>query len=256
MDEKRNKKDTDTTDTMSTIAQRQKAEIELIQQHLNESLERLKSYQNAFDSMIGIPHIEFTARYGETNLAQRNLTPSYLATVLNPYLIAISAIQAVINQIHGHGVRSITIKFIKQNSPISVSLDGASETIQTIKEIVVPWRRKHSELMAKLIEQEKVIEIESKKADILEKHALAKKTREEANKLSAEVEKQNNETEKIRLENEKLRLEINKEKFHLAMEVLAHIAPNLSEGEKHSYIVKLLEPLNELITNELEISSE
>jgi len=72
------------------------------------------------------------------------LTPRNLSTGVSPFLNAISDIQHIIDEILKQQPHEIQIKEIKQYSPISVSLDGASEAIGLIKDTVVPWRRKHN----------------------------------------------------------------------------------------------------------------
>ena len=91
------------------------------------------------------------------------LTTYYLTKTLTPYLDAISAVQHIINEVLGRPIQDIKIREISQNSPISVSLEGAAEAVEAIKETVVPWRRKHVAQMAIFLEQEKQVEIEIKK---------------------------------------------------------------------------------------------
>jgi hypothetical protein len=110
--------------------------------------------------------------------------------------------------------------------------------------------------MAHLTEQEKKVEIGARKADILEKRARAAKDKAEAQKISTEAEKQRAETEALKLENEKTRLELQHAKIQLALDVLAQVAPNLPETERIAYIVKLLPPLDIIVSTELEIASD
>jgi transcriptional regulator with GAF, ATPase, and Fis domain len=95
------------------------------------------------------------------------LTPNFLATKLSPYLNALSEIQNIISDVLKQKHHEIRIRMIAQNSPISVSLDGAAEAVQAVRDTVIPWRRKHAETMAHLLEQEKIAEIELKKAEVL-----------------------------------------------------------------------------------------
>lgn len=181
------------------------------------------------------------------SLAQtQQLTPKYLTENLAPYLNAIGNIQNIIDSIRERSLRNVIITAITQNSPISVSLDGAAETIQLIKESVVPWRKAHAESMARLVEQEKQTEIEVKKAEVLEKRAHAEKDRVDA-------AKQREEAEKIKLENEKLRLDLQRAKIQLALDILTQIAPALQEKERIDYLVKLLPSLDIVIFNNLEV---
>jgi len=103
--------------------------------------------------------------------------------------------------------------------------------------------------MARLLELEKQADIENKKAEILEKRVHVENER-------VETTKKRDEAEKLKLENEKLRLDLQRAKVQLAIEVLNKIAPNLSETDRISYIVRLLPPLDLLIFSELEITSK
>jgi tetratricopeptide (TPR) repeat protein len=201
-------------------------------------------------------HYQPDSEISSVILTNKQLTPRFLSKVVTPYLNAVVDIQHIIDEIKGRDKRDVLIKSISQNSPISVNLEGAAEALQQIKDSVVPWRRKHSEKMAILLEREKQAEIGARKAEILEKRALAAKGQAEAKKITAEAAKQHAETEKLRLENEILRLELHRAKIQLALDVLAQVAPNLSEPEKIAYVVRLLPPLDILVSSELELETE
>ncbi len=196
----------------------------------------------------GSTEIMLTTGNGESLTPEHDLTPNYLAAQVTPFLNAITDIQHVIDEIQGRTHSLIVIKEIQKRSPISVSLDGAAEAVQLVKDTVVPWRRKHAETMARLLEQEKQAEIECKKADILEKRAHAEKDRVEATK-------QRGEAEKLQIENEKLRLDLYRAKIQLALDMLAQVAPNLPEAEKIAYLVKLLPPLEALVSSSYQIAT-
>jgi hypothetical protein len=168
------------------------------------------------------------------------LTPRFLGFQISPYLLAIEEIQHIIDEIEGRSPQTVTIRVITQNSPISVSLDGIADAASLIRDSVIPWRRKHHEIMARLIEQEKLMEIENKKAEILERRTQSAKGREEVRKL--------------RLENEQLRLKVQTEKVKLAMDVLQQLAPTLSETEKTAFLIRLASPLENILANQSEIS--
>ncbi len=185
----------------------------------------------------------------------QTLTPHYLAAMISPYLTAIADIQYLIDEMHGRQPRELVIKSIQQESPISVSLDGAAEAVQVVQDNVIPWRRKHAETMARLLEQEKQAEIESKRAEVLGKRASASKSRAEVEKLATEVAKQREEAEKMRLENEKVRLELHRAKIQLALDMLNLLAPQMSETERIAYLIKLLPPLDIVIFSNLEITT-
>jgi hypothetical protein len=188
-------------------------------------------------------------------LFHHKLTPDYLVDTLGPFLAAIAEIQDIIDEIQGKEHREVVIESIVQQSPISISLDGASQAVQVVTDTVVPWRRKHAQEMARLATLEKQAEIESKKAEILEKRARAAKDRAEAGRLAAEAAKQREEAGRMKLENEKLRVELHRAKIQLALDILAQVAPNLPETEKIAYTVRLLAPLDTIVSSELEIST-
>lgn len=170
-----------------------------------------------------------------------DLSPYYLVHVVYPYIQQIVELQHLIDNIEKKPLSKVVIKSIQQNSPVSVSLDGASDAIQLINETVVPWRRKHAETMAQLLEQEKLADIELKKAEVLEKRAIAAKEREL--------------TGKLKIENEKLRTEtaLQQAKIQLATEIIMAITTNLNEGEIEVYITKLSPILDVLALGRLEI---
>jgi len=208
----------------------------LLAQKVAEALDGDLSYD---DTNLDGTSIKFSLPIKKENLItltstispSQKITPQYLITSIAPYINSLAEIQHIIDDAKGRQFREISVKSIQQNSPISVSLDGASDAIQLVQEAVVPWRRKHAENMSLLLEQEKQVDIESKKAEVLEKRAHAEKDRVEASKQRIEVEK-------IKLENEKLRLELHREKIQLALDMLKQIAPNLNETEKLVYLVK------------------
>lgn len=188
--------------------------------------------------------------------SDRRLTPKYLLDVVNPYLLAIADIQNVLSNIRGKSNHEVVIKSISQNSPISVSLDGAAQAMQTIVDYVVPSKRKIADEIAKLSISDKQVEIESKRAEVLEKRARATKDRAESEKLLAEADTQKAEAVKLKLQNEKLRLELQQVKIQMAMDILKQVAPNLSEIEKVEYLLKLLPPLDIVIFSSLDVQSK
>jgi hypothetical protein len=185
-----------------------------------------------------------------------NLSIEVLLNEIVPYIKAISQLQEIIDEILGHDFGQIRIRSISQNSPISVSLVGAADAIQLIRDIITPWRNKHLKELASLLEREKLFEIECKKAEVLERHALAEKSRNEAKRISLEMEKQREEVARMKLENERIRIELHREKIKLALEVLNHISPHLSETDKIAYVVKILQPLDILLMSNIAISLE
>jgi len=181
------------------------------------------------------------------------LTPYFLLTTLGPFLQAIAEIQYSIDEIQGNNRSKVLIKVIAQQSPISITLEGAAKAVEIVGNLVIPFRRKHQKQLALLQEQEKKVEIGNRKAEILEKRAKAAKDRAEATKVAAEAAKQHAETERALLENEKVRIELHRAKIQLALEILSQAAPSLTETEKIAYVIKLLPPLEVLVSSELEL---
>lgn len=216
---------------------------------LSERVEREIAERNAGIATVTL-RIEREASIVPT---RQRLTPVYLEKNFLPYVHAVAEVQHVIDEIRGRRPVEVAIKAFSQRSPISVSIDGAAEALGLIRETVVPWRRKHAEEMARLLEAEKQADIENKKAEILERRARAQKERAEAEKLASESVRQREEAEKMKLENEKLRLELYRTRIELALDILSRVAPRLSENERIAYVVKLLSPLETLVLSELSL---
>jgi uncharacterized protein with HEPN domain len=230
---------------------------DIIWQTVQQDLPLIKDgLRSLLDDPEDKPRASELTRVKLVSPSSTKLTSTYLDVSLVPYLKAIARIQCIINEIEGNTHKEVIIRSITQRNPINVSLEGASKAIQEVKDSVVPWRRQHQKELANLQEQEKKVEIGIKEAEILERQAKAAKDQAEAGKISAEAAKQHEETEKLRLENEKLKIELHRAQIQLALEVLAQVAPNLSETERIAYVVKLLPPLNVVVSSDLEIDSE
>lgn len=160
------------------------------------------------------------------------LTPECLADQITPYLQAIADIQRLIDQINKSELNHIAIRRIQQKSPVTISFKGVKEAVQLIIDIIVPWRRKFRQEMARLEAKEKRTNIGIRKAEALLKEA---------------------EVEKIRLENQRLNLELQTARIQLATEILSQISPQLSEVERTTYLIKLLPSLEALTLSDLEI---
>ena len=192
------------------------------------------------DPRLRVDHIILSVGAG------KRLSVPYLSNEVFPYIKAIADLQKFISRVQGLSPTEIFIISISQKSPISVSLQGASDALQVINDSVVPWRRKHAGIMARLQEQEKSVKIENMKAEVLEKRARAEKDRIEAKMKREEVER-------LRIENEKSRLELQRTKVQLGIDILQQVAENLSEHEKILWISELLPSLDRLILSELEV---
>lgn len=181
----------------------------------------------------------------------QKITPADLADNIVPYLKAIASFQALINEIKGYLPQEVGILSIKKGS-INVTLSAATQAIELIMSVIVPWRYKHAKTMAQLAESEKLVQIESAKADILAKRIQVNREREDKERTTIELTRQRAEVEKLQLENAKLRLELHRGKIQLALDILDRINPNLTEVAKIDYVTKLLGPIEVLISTDLE----
>lgn len=190
-----------------------------------------------------------------TSATEISLTSYSLQYVIVPYLEAITDLQRLIDEILDRQISSgVIIKSITQNSPIGVNFSGALEATQLIQETIIPWKRHHAQAMAKLLESEKIAEIEIKRAEVLQTRALASKEKVEAEKIKTEINLQNEQAEKLRLENEKLRVEIQRAKIELAMEILDKLKPSSDEQDKIGRLIRLLPIIDKLAASDLVIS--
>lgn len=191
-------------------------------------------------------------------ISQTNILLSSYTLEVNivPYLKAITKLQELVNEIlERHEPNPIFIKSISQNSPVTIGITGAVEATQLIQENLIVWKKQHAQAMAKLLETEKMIEIENKRAEVLQIRALASKERAEADKIRAEINLLNEQVEKMRLENEKLRIEVKKEKINLAIDILKKLYPNIDEQNRIEYLMKLLPIIDTLVGSELELTA-
>jgi hypothetical protein len=173
-----------------------------------------------------------------------SLTPDYLLTDIAPWIKATVDLQNVLNYVGKRQKREIRVLSITQHSPVSVSMDGASQALRVFAEMIVPWRRQHAQVMAKYEEENARLDIELKRANVLERRASAEKERNEAHKVYEE-------TRSIMLENDLL---IEKHCKRLAIDIIKSTTPNVEENEVPIVVEKMLPPLTNLLTSKLEIN--
>ena len=196
------------------------------------------------DSVLGAKHFVLA----DESATLPTLTPYYLGAHVVPYLTAIADLQHLMVEVRAGIAQPVVINWLARGS-IDVSLNGAAEAIEAIKDFIVPWRRHHHERLARLAEDEKQAEIETKRAEVLSIRATADREREEAKIKRAEAEK-------LLAEAEKLRQEIHFERVRLALEVIKQIAPDMPDEMKITYVVKLLEPLKLLTESPLTVADD
>lgn len=181
------------------------------------------------------------------------LTVEYLEQEVVPYIKALANVQEILEDAVGGNFR-VLIFGITRNSPITVSIDGISDALRLIQEVVTPWRRDHAERMAKLAEQEKLLLTERIKAEVLKQRASAQKDRAEAEKIIIDSRMQEEYVEKIRLDNERARLQLEIEKIQLAATILAQFSGDLTDDARQVYVSRLLRPVDTILRSDLEIS--
>lgn len=77
---------------------------------------------------------------GELGAAQP-LTPEFVTTVVGPCLRAIADLQYLLNEIGGRLPSEVQVLAMTQGWPVPVSLTGATEALQIIRDLVIPWAR-------------------------------------------------------------------------------------------------------------------
>lgn len=185
-----------------------------------------------------------------------SLTPEYLHNVIAPYLMAIAALQRVFDQLSARPNREIVVREISYHSPIEVSVAGVREVIDSVKEDVVPWRRKHAQQMAQLREKEVAADIKKREAEAKELRARSAKDSAESSKLEAEARKLYAEAEKQMLENERTKFELEQARLNLALELAKKMRSDLPESELVLFAINMLPPLHTLTISDIEIKSK
>jgi hypothetical protein len=128
---------------------------------------------------------------------QAPLTPDYLLTDIAPWIKALVDLQIVFNGFQNKENQEIRILSITQKSPPNISINAGAEAIRAIQEDIIPWRRKHAQAMADIEEKNGYYNLELQRAEILEKRAIAEKTRMDARKTYEE-------TRRLKIENDLL----------------------------------------------------
>ena len=180
------------------------------------------------------------------------LTPEYLHEVIAPYLMAIAALQRVFDQLSERPNREIVVREISYQSPIEVNVEGVSEVINSVKEDVVPWRRRHAQQIAQLKEKEVAADVKKLEAEAKEIRARSAKDSAESSKLEAEARKLNAEAEKQMIENERMKFDLEQSRLNLALELAKKIRPNLTESELLLFAINMLPSLNTLTISDIE----
>jgi hypothetical protein len=183
---------------------------------------------------------------------ESRLTTSYLSSILMPYINALAAMQEVCDEILNRDEKEVIVRNISYNSPIGISLEGAGDAIEAVKEDVIPWRRENAKKLAELQARKVEAEIKKNEAEAAEIRARSTKERAEAERIRAEAAKLKEEARKMKLENEKLELELTDKKLQLAFSIVAKLRPDIPGDQRFAYAVKMLPQINALVTSEIE----
>ncbi|MBA3531986.1 MAG: hypothetical protein H0T73_08720 [Ardenticatenales bacterium] len=89
---------------------------------------------------VKISHLVFEEPIEEFSFIAPRLTPTYLRTILSPYLEALDDLQQLIDQMQGVEVASIRLLSITENSSVNVTVEGAIQVLQWLTETLLPWR--------------------------------------------------------------------------------------------------------------------
>ena len=168
-----------------------------------------------------LPKVKLSSDTGEFILTQNTLS-----TAIVPFVNAMSDLQRVIDLTKERPFSVVRIQSIRQNSPVGVALDGVADALRLFIDVLVPWRRDHARQMAKLEEEAERLQIEMTQASVLEKRAVAEKSRQEAKRIE---------------------MEINEKRIDLALQVLEKSQVECSDTQRIYYINQLLEPLSVLV---------
>jgi hypothetical protein len=139
----------------------------------------------------------------------------------------------------------IQIRSLSQNSPISLSLDGAASALELILNLVVPWRRKHAKELA-------VLTVKKAEVEIMELRVRARRELEEADKLASERLLVEEQARAQRMENDRRERELQAEVFKLAVFGIDYAQTNLPDEVRYALASQLKEPLEVTIFSELE----
>lgn len=185
------------------------------------------------------------------------LTASNLSRVVSPYLEAVVDLQRTLSPLMGLDFIEPHISLISQNSPLEAVITGVAGAIGIIREMVVPWRRKHAQEMAELAKQREKVEIAKTEAEAQRTRVESVQKRQDIKKIDDEalsdLKLKNLQIERMQLENDEKRLDIARKKSEFALSIIEKIAPNASEKARAEYLAKLLPALNVLVESPLEL---
>jgi len=143
---------------------------------------------------------------------------------------------------------------------ITISMEGVNDAFETIKDTVVPWRRKNAERKAKLENALRQAEIQRLNGESLIAQAKAERersasildstqaelTRSQARKTEAEAKLILAQADKTMAEAERERASLRQSQIELALSIIDKYASSLNFIQKMEYVIRLLPILDQL----------
>jgi predicted type IV restriction endonuclease len=143
---------------------------------------------------------------------------------------------------------------------ITLSLEGAQDALDVLRELIVPWRRKNAEQKAKLEIALKQAEIQRMNGEILLAQAKANREKAsatlddaqaklliaQADKVEAEARLILAQAHKAHIEAEQSKIALLRLQIDLALQIVERYAAGLEDRQKMEYVIRLLPVLDKL----------
>lgn len=181
------------------------------------------------------------------------INPNTLSTQIVPFLEALFALQAIIDQLNNNKPTATPkIISISQNSDATFRIRGIPDAGRIFKEIIAPWIGKNARLIARLKIFQKQEELASlqvgiaslqvKVEEIDSNSVLEAKEAVEGELFEAPMPQGFQTNSEIH----EIKRYIYKETFDMAAALVDESAPNLSEDERLNYIIQIINQFNDI----------
>ena len=126
----------------------------LLEKEMNLLIQQLENYDaNVENSKLSIP-----VKFKFISTQDSELTSKLLETKIIPFLKGLEQFQLVLNEIT-QSSNPIKIVYISKFSPVEVSVEGIAKAFEIFERILMPWKRKHAQEMARVEEEVKKLEV-------------------------------------------------------------------------------------------------
>jgi putative methionine-R-sulfoxide reductase with GAF domain len=183
------------------------------------------------------------------------LSPGYVSDVIIPYVRAMVELQHTLDELDGQPRREVRILTIQPGTPVSLAVAGLDRATHLLEARVQPWKEERASLLAEATQKEGETTIETAWVEILEARARAAAGPDEREKALAQAGHQRAEVARRLAEAQPLRSDMQRAILQLAFDLLAELAPNLPNGEQIVRALRLLPPLETIVTSPLALSS-